>query len=159
VTSGKDPQLPQVKLHPGVIVVGCLLLSVFAKHAWPLNLDSESLSTLRHIGLAVTFVGVATLVWAYGSMARAKTTIDPRVHSSRIVTSGIYAYSRNPIYLGWCVLLAGRGLMNASVLVLVVAVTMLLLLHWAVIVEEERYLESRFGEEYVTYKKRVRRWL
>jgi len=48
---------------------------------------------------------------------------------------------------------------NASVLVLVVAVTMLLLLHWAVIVEEERYLESRFGEEYVTYKKRVRRWL
>jgi len=92
-------------------------------------------------------------------MARAKTTIDPNVHSSKIVTSGIYAYSRNPIYLGWFVLIAGRGFMNASLLVLLVAVTMLLLLYWAVIVEEEKYLESKFGEEYLSYKKRVRRWL
>src|SRR5262245_6563446 len=157
--SAKDPQLSQVKLHPGVIVVGCVLLSALARHAWHLNLDSEALSALRYIGLAFMLVGVATLVLAYSSMARAKTTIDPRVHSSRIVTSGIYAYSRNPIYLGWFVLIAGRGLMNASVLALLVAVTMLLLLYWAVIVEEERYLENKFGEEYMAYKRSVRRWL
>ena len=156
--SAKDPQLSQVKLHPAVIVVGCLLLSVLVRNAWHLNLDSELLSALRYIGLAFMFVGVATLVLAYGSMARAKTTIDPREHSSRIVTSGIYAYSRNPIYLGWFLLIASRGLLNASVLVLLVAVTMLLLLYWAVIVEEEKYLESKFGEEYVTYKRRVKRW-
>jgi len=105
------------------------------------------------------FVGVATLVLAYGSMARAKTTIDPREHSSRMVTSGIYAYSRNPIYLGWFLLIAGRGVMNASLLVLLIAATMLLLLYWAVIVEEEKYLERKFGEEYMTYKRSVRRWL
>ena len=157
--SAKDPQLPQVKLHPGVIVIGGFLLSALARNAWHLNLDPESLSALRYIGLAFVFVGVATLVLAYSSMARAKTTSDPRVHSSRIVTSGIYAYSRNPIYLGWFVLIAGRGLMNASVSSLLVVVTMLLLLYWAVIVEEEKYLESKFGEEYRTYKRSVRRWL
>jgi protein-S-isoprenylcysteine O-methyltransferase Ste14 len=92
-------------------------------------------------------------------MARAKTTLDPRVHSSRIVTSGIYAYSRNPIYLGCFVLIVGRGLIYASVLVLLLAVTMLLVLYWAVIVEEEKYLERRFGEEYMSYKRSVRRWL
>ena len=157
--SAKDPQLPQVKLHPGVIVIGCLLLGALVRNVWHLNLDAESLSALRYIGLAFVFVGLATLVLAYSSMARAKTTIDPRVHSSRIVTSGIYAYSRNPIYLGWFGLIAGRGLMNASVLALLVAVAMLLLLSWAVIVEEEKYLESKCGEEYRTYKRSVRRWL
>jgi len=49
--------------------------------------------------------------------------------------------------------------MSASVLALLVAATMLLLLYWAVIAEEEAYLESKFGEEYLSYKKRVRRWL
>ena len=99
------------------------------------------------------------LVMSYGSMAAAKTTIDPREHSSKVVRSGLYAYSRNPIYLGWFLLIAGIGLRNASLLVLVVAVTMLLLLYWAVIVEEEAYLEKRFGEEYLRYKMSVRRWL
>lgn len=51
------------------------------------------------------------------------------------------------------------GFGNANLLVLAVAVTMLLLLYWAVIVEEERYLEKKFGEQYLSYKKRVRRWL
>jgi protein-S-isoprenylcysteine O-methyltransferase Ste14 len=63
------------------------------------------------------------------------------------------------VYLGWFVLIAGRGLMNASLLAVLVAVTMLLLLYWAVIVEEEKYLERTFGEEYLSYKMRVRRWL
>ncbi len=157
--SATDPQLPQVKLHQAVIIIGCLVLSALARNAWHLPLDADSLSVLRSIGLALTFVGVATLVLAYGSMARARTTIDPKVQSSRIVTSGIYAYSRNPIYLGWFVLLAGRGLMTASVPALLVAVGMLLLLYWAVILEEEKYLERKFGDEYIAYKRKVRRWL
>lgn len=159
MSSAKDPQLARVKLHPAVIVFGCLLLSALARNTWHLSLDAESLSVLRYVGVALVVIGVATLVLAYSSMARAKTTIDPNVHTSKIVTSGIYAYSRNPIYLGWFVLIAGRALMSASVLALLVAATMLLLLYWAVIVEEEAYLESKFGEEYLSYKKRVRRWL
>ena len=99
------------------------------------------------------------LLVSYGSMAVARTTIDPSEHSSKVVTSGLYAYSRNPIYLGWFLVIAGIGLRNASLLVLVIAVTMVLLLYWAVIVEEEAYLEKRFGDEYLRYKKSVRRWL
>ena len=56
-------------------------------------------------------------------------------------------------------LLAGIGLRNGSWLVLVTAVTMVLLLYGAVILQEEAYLEKRFGDEYRRYKKRVRRWL
>jgi len=99
------------------------------------------------------------LLMSYGSMAAARTTIDPSEHSSKVVTSGLYAYSRNPIYVGWFLLIAGIGFRNANLLVLVIAVTMVLLLYRAVILEEEAYLEKKFGEEYLRYKKSVRRWL
>lgn len=56
-------------------------------------------------------------------------------------------------------MVVGIGTRNASVFVLAIAVTMILLLYWAVIVKEEEYLERKFGEEYLRYKKSVRRWL
>jgi protein-S-isoprenylcysteine O-methyltransferase Ste14 len=159
VASSKDPQLAQVKLHPVVIVIGCLLVSVLARQTWHLNLVPGILAVFRYLGIALQITGIAVLLMSYGSMAAARTTIDPSEHSSKVVTSGLYAYSRNPIYLGWFLLIAGIGFRNASVLVLVVAVTMVILLYRAVIVEEEAYLEKRFGEEYLRYKKSVRRWL
>ncbi len=159
MTSVNDSTLAQVKLHPAVIVIGCFAASVFAKNIWQLNLVPEVLLVSRYIGLAFEFVGFAALALSYGSMAWAKTTIDPSEHSSTLVTSGLYAYSRNPIYLGWFLFIAGIGFRNASLLVLVLAVTMVVLLYWAVILEEERYLEGKFGEEYLRYKRSVRRWL
>ena len=135
MASSKDPQLAQVKLHPAVIVVGCLLVSLLARRTWQLNLGPGILAVFRYLGIALQITGVGVLLMSYRSMAAARTTIDPREHSSKVVTSGLYAYSRNPIYLGWFLLIAGIGFRNASLLVLVVAVTMVLLLYWAVIVE------------------------
>jgi protein-S-isoprenylcysteine O-methyltransferase Ste14 len=159
VASSKDPQLAQITLHPVVIVIGCLLVSVFARQTWHLNLAPGILTVFRYLGIAFQITGVAVLLMSYGSMAAARTTIDPSEHSSKVVTSGLYAYSRNPIYLGWFLLIAGIGFRNASLLVLVIAVTMVLLLYRAVILEEEAYLEKKFGEEYLRYKRSVRRWL
>src|SRR5262245_21106977 len=159
MTSASDPQPAQVKLHPAVIVIGCLLVSTFARDMWHLNLAPTILLAFRYIGIAFGIVGFAALALAYGSMARAKTTIDPSKHSSKLVTSGIYAYSRNPIYLGWFMVVAGIGFRNASLLLLAIAVTMILLLYWAVVLGEEEYLENEFCAKYSSYKKSVRRWL
>ena len=149
MTSASDPQLAQVKLHPAVIVIGCFAVSVFAKDLWHLNLAPAILTALRYIGIAFEIIGVAVLLMSYGSMAAAKTTINPSEHSSKVVTSGLYAYSRNPIYLGWFLFIAGMGFRNANLIVLIIAVAMIFLLYWAVILEEEKYLEQKFGEEYL----------
>jgi protein-S-isoprenylcysteine O-methyltransferase Ste14 len=159
VTSASNPQLARVRLHPAVIVIGCFLGSVLARHTCLLNLPPEILLALRYIGIAFQIVGFVALVLSYSSMARAKTTIDPSEHSSKVVTSGMYAYSRNPIYLGWFFFISGMGFRNASLSVLAIAVAMILLLFWAVILKEETYLESKFGDEYLSYKNSVRRWL
>jgi protein-S-isoprenylcysteine O-methyltransferase Ste14 len=154
-----EPQLAQVKLHPAVIVIGCFAISVFGRNTWRLNAAPDVLLALRYIGTAIEIVGVVALAIAYSAMARAKTTINPSEHSSTVVTTGLYAYSRNPIYLGWFLFVAGIGFRNASLLVLVIDVVMILLLYWAVIVREEEYLANKFGEQYLSYKRRVRRWL
>lgn len=154
-----DPQLAQVRAHPFVIVAGGLLASALARNTWQLNLAPGILTVSHSIGIALRIIGVTVLFISYGSMTVAKTTINPSEHSSRLLTSGIYAYSRNPIYLGWFLIGAGIAFRSASLLVLATAVTMILLLYWAVVLHEEVYLETKFGEEYSSYKKRVRRWL
>ena len=109
--------------------------------------------------MALVVLGILTLIFSYGAMARARTTINPRRPTARIVTNGIYRISRNPIYLGWFVFLLGRGLASLSLFQMSMAPLMIGLLHWAVVLREEEYLENTFGDEYMRYKQSVRRWL
>ncbi len=155
-----DTTLAKVKIHPAVIVIGFLLAGTATSNIWKLNLESGSLLIFgRYSGALISAIGVGMLIVAYGSMARAATTINPSEHTTKIVKSGIYAYSRNPIYLGWFLVMAGSGLIGFSLFVLILSLLMISLLYWAVILEEEKYLENKFGEDYLSYKKNVRRWL
>ena len=76
-----------------------------------------------------------------------------------LLTGGIYRLSRNPIYLGWFIVLLGAGLENRSLFQSTSALVMLGVLHWAVVRPEERSLRAIFGDEYLRYQQRVRRWL
>jgi len=86
MASSKDPQLAQVKLHPAVIIIGCLLVSGLARQTWHLNQAPGILAVFRYLGIAFRIAGVAVLLMSYGSMVAARTTIDPSEHSSKVVT-------------------------------------------------------------------------
>lgn len=133
--------------------------SLPGQHHWLLHLSPGAAALLRNAGSALIVLGALTLAFAYGAMARARTTINPRIHTRTIVTRGIYRFSRDPIYMGWFVFLLGGGLRNGSLFQVLVAALMIVLLHWAVGLKEEKYLENAFGEEYLRYKRNVRRWL
>jgi protein-S-isoprenylcysteine O-methyltransferase Ste14 len=76
-----------------------------------------------------------------------------------IVTSGPYRFSRNPMYLGWTFISLGVGLVLNSGWVVMLLPGALLFLQLVTISHEERSLEKRFGQSYLTYKRNVRRWL
>ncbi|MDX5405896.1 MAG: isoprenylcysteine carboxylmethyltransferase family protein [Chromatiaceae bacterium] len=105
-------------------------------------------------GVAIALAGVL-------AFRRANTTVDPRVpeQSSSLVIRGIYRYSRNPMYVGFLLLLAALGcyLMNAA------AFALLPLFVWYMnrfqIAPEERFLLQKFGADYQAYCEKVRRWL
>jgi protein-S-isoprenylcysteine O-methyltransferase Ste14 len=92
---------------------------------------------------------------------RANTTINPvKIEAaSSIVTNGIYRYTRNPMYVGLTLLLAGWAIHIAVPFVLLGPLVFILYITRFQIIPEERVLTSKFGGEYRKYQERVRRWL
>ena len=89
-----------------------------------------------------------------------KTTVDPRepAASSAIVTTGVYRFSRNPMYLAFGLILAGWSLYLAEPQTLLLIPVFVLYITRFQIRPEERLLEERFGSEYAEYSSQVRRW-
>jgi protein-S-isoprenylcysteine O-methyltransferase Ste14 len=90
---------------------------------------------------------------------RALTPVSPRRQTTRLVCHGPYRYTRNPDYIGQLALYIGLALALNSLWPLIGLPMLLALIHWGVVLREERYLESKFGQEYREYTARVRRWL
>jgi len=151
--------LANVRLHPFVIVIGTAATSVGCRELWRVYPGPAVTALLYRSGIGVAAIGGLMLVFSYGAMARARATINPRLHTRQIVTTGIFRFSRNPIYLGWFLMLLGGGVANTSPFQVLLALLMIALLHWAVVLREEEYLENRFGDQYRRYKGEVRRWL
>ena len=158
MSSRDDERLAAVRLHPAYIVIGGWISAVVGSELWPIGADMAHGGGARAVGLGLIVLGIVTLVLAYAQLRHARTTIDPRQRTTALVTSGIYRMSRNPVYLGWLLLTAGVGVARGTAFPLAVAGLMLVLLHWAVVVKEEEYLQRVFGEEYRRYRGAVRRW-
>ena len=92
-------------------------------------------------------------------MVRAGTNVPPNKPTVTIVTGGPFRFTRNPLYLGGTLVYLGFAMVLGSVWLLWLFVPMVLVLRWGIIHREERYLEAKFGEVYLAYKARVRRWL
>ena len=112
----------------------------------------------RLVGLPLVVGGISLGAWFLRTLHGAGTPVDPREPVETLVTDGPYRYSRNPGYLSMAMIYVGvAGLVNSlpSILLLPVALGVI---RRGVIEREERYLEGLFGDEYLAYKARVRRW-
>ena len=96
---------------------------------------------------------------ALAQFIQAKTKIEPWHPTTTIIQKGLYRYSRNPVYLSFCIATVGVGLVLNSWWVVASVMLLKSLLERLVISREEAYLERKFGEHYFEYKQRVRRWL
>ena len=90
---------------------------------------------------------------------RHKTSFKTDEPSTALITGGPYRYTRNPIYLALSLLYAGIGIAADSPWVLVLLAPLLVVIHYGVIIREERYLERKFADAYRRYKATTRRWL
>lgn len=103
-------------------------------------------------------LGAALIAWGMVTFLRARTAIIPNHPASRIVESGPYRYTRNPMYMGFTVCYLGAALLLNSWWPFVFWPVCIVALTRLVIHREERYLAEAFGAEYEAYRQRVSRW-
>ncbi len=143
-------------LAPAPVMYGAaILVGLIAEYTQPLWRLPPSVSLW--LGIATISASFPIVLFAVKALGRAQTAFDARKPTSRIVTDGAYRYSRNPTYISLTLLHIGIALVLGSLWVLLMVIPAVILTHWGVIRREERYLEAKFGHEYLRYKAAVRR--
>jgi protein-S-isoprenylcysteine O-methyltransferase Ste14 len=136
------------------------LVAIALQLAVPLSLPRGSLTPAFILGgVVLIVVGAALVVLARRELAQRGQPTDPGLPTSRLVTTGVFAISRNPLYLGGVGILIGIALAANLPWALVLLLPALVACYYVLIAPEERYLTTKFGEEYRMYAASVRRWL
>ena len=110
-------------------------------------------------GSVVLLLGLALLVFAGGLFKQADTDLIPFREVRALVTTGIYRYTRNPMYLGMALVLLGCAIVLGVATAFAVPVVFMLIIQYRFILPEERMLLELFPQEFPQYCQRVRRWI
>lgn len=149
----------ELKIPPPIVMLltaGAMWLVAYAMPAASLSWPRQWLVALV---LAVTGIGLA--VQGARSFRRASTTVNPLKPetTSSLVTSGIYRFTRNPMYLGMSIVLTGWTVFLGNLVALIGVPVFMLYIGRFQIAPEERVLITLFGKEFSDYQQQVRRWL
>lgn len=157
--SEKQKDSPAISryIHPPIVAMFYIIIALLLGRFAPALSGMSPL--LKNVGLGLTFVGFLLGVGAFIEFRRARTTLDPHGSVKALVTDGIYRFTRNPIYLGFFLMVAGFPLAYGTLWGLVAAPLFAATMSRLVIEKEEAYLEKKFKGEYAGYRSRVRRWL
>src|SRR5690349_15063198 len=146
-----------VRIPPPILALLHIIAAFLLARLIPLPFIAPSI--VKYIGFALVVIGFLLGLGAALTFRRARTTLDPYHPVSSIVTSGIYSFSRNPIYLGFLLMVIGIPLVGGTYWGIILAPIFILLCNRLVIEHEEAYLAKKFGQTYLNYKSGVRRWL
>lgn len=136
-----------------------MALAYVAQRVYPLTWPGLDDFGAQFVGWSLGLGGVALFVWALLTLRSANTTVLPDKGADHLVTSGPFRRFRNPIYLAQVMILLGLAEATKNPWFVVFAFLHGLLVTVLAIIPEERHLEARFGEAYLDYKARSRRWI
>jgi protein-S-isoprenylcysteine O-methyltransferase Ste14 len=148
-----------VKLPPPIIYAATFVAGMVVDWLMPWTPDWTQIKILHWLGWALTVAGLLSAPAGAGFFALRRTTLNPAGMPARLVTSGPFALSRNPMYVGLTLIYLGVALVLAKIWPLVLVVLPWAVMNWVVIPFEETRLRNIFGQTYVDYCRRVRRWI
>lgn len=144
-------------VRPPLVYLASIITGSVLEFAWPLPFLPGTVAA----PLGILLVGAAAVLFSFsvGKFRAAGTPVPGDMPTTVIVRTGPYRFSRNPIYLAFSVLQLGIASWVNSLWLIATLMAALAVMSYVVIPREERYLEGRFGAEYLDYKASVRRWL
>ncbi len=151
---------PDIIVFPPFAFFLALVLTFSLRHWLPLNiLSSFPQSILLVVGIAIVVAGLWFNIAGVLAFRRGETNINPRKPALTIVQGGPYRFTRNPMYLGIILIVAGLGIAVTTLWGPIMACPLWAILHWGVVLREERYLKAKFGDDYTSLLNRTRRWI
>ena len=154
-----EQDVPDVLLFPPLIPLGMLAVGAALQWLAPLGWSTYLGGWRFGTGLVVAVGGLVVAFLGVNALRRRGTNVSPTLPTLAIATGGIFAWTRNPIYVGGIALSAGLALVLGLDWTLLLHPFGLLLLHHGVVLREERYLTRKFGDAYRSYQATVRRYL
>ena len=154
ILSTFELKVPPLALTAGVAVVMWLISS-----QWPSYLATPTWALVSALVLAVIAIALcASAIWSFRA---SKTTVNPTTPSSAsfVVSSGVYRFTRNPMYLAFLLLLSAWAICLANPVSSVALPLFVLFMNRFQIEPEERALRAKFGSQYEQYLVQVRRWV
>ena len=145
-----------VVARPPIVYLVSILVGVGINLVWPVQLFPYAVEPL---GPSLTLLAVVLFVLSVREFRKARTPIRTRKPVTAVIATGPYRFSRNPIYLSFTLLQLGIGMWANSAWVVGMLIPTLVLMSYGVIAREERYMEQKFGDEYLRYRAAVRRWV
>jgi protein-S-isoprenylcysteine O-methyltransferase Ste14 len=157
----ENPSISAFRVRPPILVIAMLALGAMLDHLLPLPIEIVRDDGLIHKLIPGTITAIGLIIFGAGiaNFFRAGTPVTGNRPASTLVTSGIYGWSRNPIYVGMILLYLGVGFGIRSSWILTLAPLLVIIIRYAVIAREEAHLAAHFGKAYADYSKEVRRWL
>jgi protein-S-isoprenylcysteine O-methyltransferase Ste14 len=155
-TANTNTTLSTMKIHPPLLALILLLVTLVLHFALP---EERVVGWTEVIGLLVVAFGAGVSSFAAALFQARDTTRKPWGEPTQFVVQPPYTWTRNPMYLGLTTVLLGFAIFFSSIAMLLAPFIFLFVIDRLVIPREEETMERHFGQEYVAYKDRVRRWL
>lgn len=145
------------KIIPPVYLLSTLILMWLLQHFLPVYRFLEP--PLAYAGIVMIFFGVIMAAISAGVFLKVDTGLEPFDEAKVLVTSGFYRFTRNPMYMGMFMMLLGAAFMFGAVSALIPVPVFFLIIRNNFVLGEERFCEAAFGQQYLDYKSKVRRWI
>lgn len=145
------------KIVPPVYLFITLLLMWLLQRYFPLHQYINP--PAAYVGIALVVFGIFMAAISAGQFASVGTGLEPFDEATILVNTGFYRFTRNPMYMGMFGMLFGVALLLGSIGALLPIPLFMLVIRNHFVLAEERFLEAAFGQAYLGYKTKVRRWL
>jgi protein-S-isoprenylcysteine O-methyltransferase Ste14 len=145
------------KILPPIYFIIFLLASIILNFAFPLVVIMNS--PWKYLGIPLIVFGIVLNIWTDNLLKKFKTTVKPDQKPTVFIDSGSFKINRHPMYLGMFLILVGISLILGSITAFISPVIFIIITEIKFIPMEEKNMEKSFGEKYLKYKKKVRRWI
>ena len=146
-----------LKIPPPIIALFLVVSNFF----FSMKIDLIQLPNQTLVSFLILFIGIFILIIPISKFVKSKTTIDPIKFKkvNKLLTSGIYKYSRNPMYLGLLMIVISTSIFYLNIFSMITPILFYYWINRFQIKREEIFLSEKFGKEYLFYKTKTRRWI